>query len=64
MICEGGCGTVKNNIEDFYNLSLEVKNHKTLKESLDKYISEERIEDYKCDVCKKNVSLVKRNSLA
>lgn len=64
LICEGGCGTVKNNIDEFYNLSLEVKNHKTLIDSLDKYISEERIEDYKCEICKKNVSLVKRNSLA
>ena len=43
---------------------LEVKNHKTLIDSLDKYISDERIEDYKCEICKKNVSLVKRNSLA
>lgn len=64
IVCQGGCGTVRNNIEDFYNLSLEVKNHKNLKESLEKFISEERIEDYKCESCKKNVTLTKRNSIA
>ncbi len=62
--CEGGCGIVKNNLEDFYNLSLEVKNHKTLKDSLDKYVSHEKIEDFKCENCKKSVTVIKRNSIA
>lgn len=64
LICTGGCGTVKNTIETFYNLSLEVKNMKTLNDSLDKYISEEKIDDYKCEACKKNMTIIKRNSLA
>jgi ubiquitin carboxyl-terminal hydrolase 34 len=37
---------------------------KTLKDSLDKFISDENISDYKCDACKKNVSIIKRNSIA
>lgn len=37
---------------------------KSLKDSLDKYISEETISGYKCEVCKKNVTITKRNSLA
>ncbi len=64
LICSGGCGTVKNSIEAFYNLSLEVKNMKTLKDSLDKFISDESISDYKCEACKKNVTITKRNSIA
>jgi len=64
LICEGGCGTVRNNIEDFNNLSLEVKNHRTLKDSLDKYVSQEKIEDFKCDNCKKSVTVTKKNSIA
>lgn len=62
LICKGGCGKIRNTFEDFYSLSLEVQGRKTLKESLEKYISEERIDEYMCDSCQKKVSVVKRNS--
>jgi ubiquitin C-terminal hydrolase len=58
------CGTKKRNYEDFFNLSLEVKNMKTVKNSLDKFISEEKIEGYFCDTCKKNTTCSKKNTLA
>ena len=45
MRCKN-CGNLKKNVEDFYNLSLEVKNQKTLYESLKKYVSGEIISDY------------------
>jgi hypothetical protein len=64
LICKGGCGKIRNNFEDFYSLSLEVQGKKTLKESFDKYISEEIIEDFKCDNCNKKVTVIKRNSFA
>lgn len=64
LICENGCGSVKNRFEDFYNLSLEVNNMKNLNDSLEKFISPERIEGFKCETCNKNVTITKRNSLA
>ena len=64
LICKGGCGKIRNNFEDFYSLSLEVQGKKTLKESLEKYISEEIIEDFMCDNCQKKVTVIKRNSFA
>ncbi len=60
IICKGGCGSVNRNYEDFYNLSVGVKGHKTLFESLNKYISGETISDYFCEKCKKKVEVVKR----
>ena len=64
LICENGCGNIKNRFEDFYNLSLEVNNMKNLNDSLEKFISPERIDDFKCDTCNKNVTITKKNSLS
>ena len=64
LICENGCGSVKNRYEDFYNLSLEVNNMKTLNDSLEKFITPELIDEYSCETCKKKVTIKKRNSLA
>lgn len=64
LICKGGCEKVRNNFEDFFSLSLEVQGKKTLKDSLEKYISEERIEDFLCENCQKKVTVTKRNSFA
>ena len=63
IICKGGCGSVKKNYEDFYNLSLGVKGNKSLFESLDKYISGENISGYFCEKCGKKVEVVKRTCL-
>ncbi len=64
LICENGCGRVNNRYEDFYNLSLEVNNMKTLNDSLEKFITPELIDEYKCEGCNKKVTIKKRNSLA
>jgi ubiquitin C-terminal hydrolase len=64
LICKGGCGKVRNTFEDFYNLSLEVQNKRSLKESLEKYISEDQIDDFYCDNCKKKTSVIRRTSFS
>jgi ubiquitin carboxyl-terminal hydrolase 34 len=63
VICEE-CNTISNRLENFYNLTLEVKNIKNLYESLQKLISPEKIDQFNCEVCKKKVTITKRNSLA
>ena len=64
LLCEQGCGSVKNKFEDFYNLSVEVNNMKTIYDSLDKFMSPEKIDEYNCETCNKKVTITKRNSLA
>jgi ubiquitin carboxyl-terminal hydrolase 34 len=64
LVCEDGCGTSKNRYEDMFFLSLEVSNMKTIYDSLDKYISPEKIDDFNCDTCKKKVTITKRNVLS
>ena len=59
MRCKN-CGNLRKNIEDFYNLSLEVKNQKTLTESLKKFVSGEIINDYQCEGCEQRVELEKK----
>jgi len=63
MICQG-CGNMKERVETFLNMSLEVKNLKNLYESLDKYITGETIDDYFCDNCNKKNSINKRACVA
>ena len=58
------CGTAKENLEDFYNLSLDVKHSKTLAESLQKFISGDTISDYMCEKCNKRVDITKRNLIS
>jgi ubiquitin carboxyl-terminal hydrolase 34 len=62
MVCPE-CGKVKNRIEDFYNLSVDV-GPRTLEESLAQLIAGETISDYKCSGCKKKVDVSKRMLLA
>ena len=63
VTCEK-CNTVSNRFEDFYNLTLEVKNIGNLYDSLQKLIEPERIEQFNCEVCQKKVTINKRTSLA
>jgi hypothetical protein len=51
---------LKNRIEDFYNLSLSVKDIKSMGASLQKLIEGETINDYECETCKKKVDISKR----
>ena len=63
LLCMNGCGSIKNRFEELIYLSLEIKNVTTLKESLEKYISEEIIDDYFCEACKKKGKHTKRISI-
>jgi uncharacterized UBP type Zn finger protein len=63
MLCTE-CGKVKNRIEDYYNLSLTVKDIKSMYDSLQKLIEGEVISDYECDGCKKKVDLSKRTLIS
>ena len=45
LICQQ-CGKVNNRLENFYNMSLEVKNLKSVYESFQKFITGEIISDY------------------
>ena len=63
LICSS-CGYTKSRDDTFYNLSLEVKNMKTIHDSLEKYITGEVIDDYFCDNCKKRVSTTKRTCVS
>jgi len=62
LICEG-CGFVRERIENFYNMSVEVRNMKTIYDSFDKFITGETIEDYYCDECKKKNNITKRTCI-
>ena len=62
VICES-CKNVSNRFEDFYNLTLEVKNITNLNDSLQKMIMPEKIDDFKCDACNQKVTISKRTSL-
>jgi ubiquitin carboxyl-terminal hydrolase 34 len=54
------CGFVRQNVELFYNLSLEVKNFANITESFEKFIKEEIISDYLCSNCKEKCDVSKR----
>lgn len=64
LICAGGCNKIKSREENFYNLSLEVRNQKTVYDSLEKYITGETISDYMCEDCNKKVDTTKRCCLS
>jgi len=63
MVCTE-CGTVKNRLEDFYNLSLTVKDIKSVYDSLDQQVKGEMISDYFCETCQRKVELSKRTLIA
>ena len=63
LICKA-CGKVKNNYEDMYSLSLEIKNQRTLGEAIEKFISGSLVSGYFCEGCKAKVEVVKRTLFA
>ena len=62
VMCEN-CKHLSNRFEDFYNLTLEVKNIDNLKDSLQKLNVPEIIDDFKCSNCDKKVTIKKVTSL-
>jgi len=63
IVCKE-CGKVKNRIEDFYNLSLTVKDIKSMHDSLSKMVEGGDISDYECDGCKKKVDISRRTLIS
>lgn len=59
MVCSE-CGKVKNRVEDYYNLSLAVKDLKSIDESLNQLTAGEVISDFHCSGCDKKVDISKR----
>ena len=53
------CSNITKNYEEFKSLTLKVQNIKNLEESLNKYISKEKIKDYNCEKCNKKVTVTK-----
>jgi len=56
----GNCGNTRKTVEDFFNLSLEVANSKSIDEGLQKLVKGEIISDYKCEACQQKVELEKK----
>ncbi|KRW99755.1 Armadillo-type fold [Pseudocohnilembus persalinus] len=63
LICKD-CGNVINREETFTNLSIEVKNQKSVYTSMEKFIQGEVINDYNCSACEKKVDIKKRCCLS
>ena len=62
VLCDK-CKHISNRFEDFYTLTLEVKNLNNLNDSLHKLIVPEIIDDFKCSNCNQNVRISKITSL-
>ena len=62
VLCEN-CKHISYRFEDFYNLTLEVKNIYNLKDSLNKLNVPEIIDDFKCSKCEQKVRISKVTSL-
>jgi ubiquitin carboxyl-terminal hydrolase 34 len=55
------CGQAKDREEIFYSLSVDIKNSKTLPESLKKLIQGETINDFRCDFCNEKADVAKKS---
>jgi len=62
VTCEN-CKHTSNRFEDFYNLTLEVKNITNLNDSLQKLNVPEIIDDFKCSNCNQKVTIKKVTAL-
>ena len=63
MVCTE-CGYSKNRMEDFLNLSLNIKDIKSVQQALEKLVEGETISDYQCPGCNRKVDLSKRSLIA
>ena len=53
------CGNISERKENINYLSLDIKNCKDIQECLDKFIADEKIEDYHCEKCDKKTTNIK-----
>lgn len=57
------CKFVRENVEDFYHLSLEVKHLSNLYQGLEKFMAGDVIFDYYCDKCEETVNLTRKTHI-
>ena len=62
IICNE-CRNITERVEEFCNISLDVKHSKTIHESFAKFVSGDTISGYNCESCKKQVEISKRSLL-
>jgi ubiquitin C-terminal hydrolase len=62
-LCLGGCESMRQNDEDFYSVSLDVKNHRSMLSSLSEYVTGETISDFNCETCGRKTDIIKRGCL-
>jgi ubiquitin C-terminal hydrolase len=60
MICQGGCGKIRETEEDFYTVSLQIAGKPTMKDSLDAYVSSETLNGVFCEHCNKKADTFRR----
>ena len=53
------CGNISERKENINYLSLDIKNCDNIQKCLDKFIAEEKIEDYHCEKCDKKITNIK-----
>lgn len=58
------CGNVSATYEDYYTLSLEIKNQKNIYDALGKFIASNAVSDFLCEVCNKKLDVEKRTLLS
>ena len=63
VVCSG-CGYVSSIYEDYYTLSLEIKNQRTLADSLERFVAGSTVSEYLCGGCKKKVDATKRTLIS
>ena len=63
VVCSA-CGFVSSTYEDYYSLSLEIKNQKTIAEAMERFIAGGVVSDYYCSECRQKRDVVKRTLLS
>eukprot|EP01022_Parablepharisma_sp_SALTPOND_P015060 TRINITY_DN20_c0_g1_i1.p1 TRINITY_DN20_c0_g1~~TRINITY_DN20_c0_g1_i1.p1 ORF type:complete len:1373 (-),score=178.95 TRINITY_DN20_c0_g1_i1:2037-6155(-) len=63
VVCSN-CGNVSNTFEDYYTLSLEIKNQKNIHAALERFIASNTVSGYLCQECKKKCDASKRTLLS
>ena len=55
---------ISSTYEDYYTLSVEIKNQRNLDDSLERFIAESTVSDYQCSACHKRVDVAKRTLIS
>ena len=58
------CGNISSTYEDYFTLSLEIKNQKSLQDAFERFVADSVVSGYFCSECKKAVDAIKRTLLS